>query len=101
LGPRAESELLPSRALWRWNSAGQPAQGASADLDVNAGLVALIFGFDPRYSLLDVINNIHHLDYTCWEAMVNHGIDDLHILPSPGLQGHQEVSRDHIPQVLP
>jgi Flp pilus assembly CpaE family ATPase len=71
-----------------------------ADLDVNAGLVSLICGLEARYSLLDVVNNIHRLDSTCWEAMVTRHSEGLHILPSPALLGVGELIPDTILQVL-
>jgi Flp pilus assembly CpaE family ATPase len=71
-----------------------------ADLDVHAGLIPMIFGLEPKYSLRDVIQNIRHLDQTCWESMVTRGAGDLDILPSPSLLGDSELSADSIRQVL-
>jgi Flp pilus assembly CpaE family ATPase len=71
-----------------------------ADLDVNAGLVSLAFGLDCRYSLLDVIDNIPHLDRTCWERLVTRAAGEFDILPSPGLLGAGELSADSIRQIL-
>jgi Flp pilus assembly CpaE family ATPase len=71
-----------------------------ADLDVNAGLISLFLGLGARYSLLDVVNNVHRLDSTCWEAMVSRRRDGLDILPSPGLLGSGELSPDTILQVV-
>jgi len=71
-----------------------------ADLDVNAGLISMVFGLEPRYSLRDVIQNLRHLDRTCWESLVTRGAGDLDILPSPGLLGEGELSADDIGEVL-
>jgi Flp pilus assembly CpaE family ATPase len=71
-----------------------------ADLDVNAGLVSLMCGLDARFSMLDVVNNIHRLDATCWEAMVSRHIEDVDMLPSPALLGGGELSRDAILQTI-
>ena len=71
-----------------------------ADLNVNAGLVSLLFGLEPRFSLQDAIRNLHHLDQTCWDTLVSRTADDLHILPSPNLLGESELPADKMRQVL-
>jgi Flp pilus assembly CpaE family ATPase len=71
-----------------------------ADMDSHAGLVSFLMGVDPKYSILDAISNIHHLDQSCWDGIVARGANDVHIISSPALLGNGEVHAHSLANVL-
>ena len=71
-----------------------------ADLDLNSGLVSFLMSIDPRYSIVDAINNVDRLDRDCWDAIVAHGSSDLEIIASPPLLGNQELPAEGFRRVF-
>ncbi len=57
------------------------------DLDIHRGLVAFLSGIEPRYSMVDAVENLNRLDITCWQTIVSSGLGEIDIVPSPGLLG--------------
>jgi Flp pilus assembly CpaE family ATPase len=55
-----------------------------ADLDLYAGNVGFLLKVGSPYSVLDAANHFHHLDLSCWKALVcTHG-SGLEVMPAPG-----------------
>lgn len=71
-----------------------------ADVDVDAGMVALMMGVDPQYSFQYAVANFNRLDRSCWNAIVARTSDDLHIVASPAHLGQDTVPLEAIRQVL-
>jgi pilus assembly protein CpaE len=71
-----------------------------ADLDIQAGSVAFQMGIEPKYSVLDAVNNIDHLDLSCWEGIVTQKDTDLPILSSPALLGAPEPDVSDIGRLI-
>jgi Flp pilus assembly CpaE family ATPase len=61
-----------------------------ADFDVQAGSVSFQMGIKPKYSLLDAINDLDHLDASLLKGFVTQIGTDLPILASPCLLGGTE-----------
>jgi pilus assembly protein CpaE len=70
-----------------------------ADMDANAGLLPLLGGFEPRYTLRDAIENLSRLDRTCWDKIVSQ-TGSVDALPSPALIGLEEVDNSAVTEVL-
>jgi Flp pilus assembly CpaE family ATPase len=72
-----------------------------ADLNLHTGLVGFMIGLTKTtFSMRDAVANLHRLDQSCWEAMVNHGPADLHVMPSPDLLGVDDPPVDALSKVL-
>ena len=72
-----------------------------ADLNVNAGSVGFLTQAGSPFSILDVFDNIHRLDFTFWTSIVTRISDGLDVLGSPGLYGAaQEPSVGRILHIL-
>lgn len=73
-----------------------------ADLNLHTGLVPFIIGITETttFSMRDAVENLHRLDQSCWESMVLHGPDDLHIVASPDLLGTDDLPVAAIARVL-
>ena len=71
-----------------------------ADVDVDAGMVALMMGVSPQYSFQYAVANFNRLDRSCWDAIVARSSDDLHIVSSPAHLGQEAVPVESIRQVL-
>jgi Flp pilus assembly CpaE family ATPase len=71
-----------------------------ADLDAHAGLVSFLMGVDPKYSIVDALTNIHHLDQSCWDGIVARGANDVHIISSPALLGSGELHAHSLSNLL-
>lgn len=53
------------------------------DLDLEAGSSAVLTGLTPRYSVLDLIDNLHRLDESLLASLVGEHQAGLHVLPAP------------------
>jgi pilus assembly protein CpaE len=62
-----------------------------ADLDMSSGLVSFLMSLDPKYSIVDAINNVDRLDRDCWDAIVAQGSSDLQIIASPPMLVNHEL----------
>ncbi len=71
-----------------------------ADFDMHRGLVSFLSGIEPRYSLLDAVENLNRLDITCWQSIVSSGPGDIDVVPSPGLLGDGNLDADSLVRVL-
>jgi len=71
-----------------------------ADLDVDAGMVALMMGVSPQYSFQYAVANFDRLDQSCWNAIVARTAEDLHVISSPAHLGQEVVPVEAIRQVL-
>jgi Flp pilus assembly CpaE family ATPase len=72
-----------------------------ADLNLHAGMVSFMMGLtDTKFSIRDVVANLHRLDESCWEGMVTRSSAGLDILLSPDLMGVGDLPVDAISQVL-
>ena len=71
-----------------------------ADLDIHAGLVSFFMNPNVKYSILDALSELNRLDYSSWEQLVGKSADDLHVLPSPGLMGAEELPTENIRHLI-
>ena len=53
------------------------------DLDFEAGSSAVLTGISARYSILDLIDNLHRLDESLLASLVGEHESGLHVLPAP------------------
>jgi pilus assembly protein CpaE len=53
------------------------------DLDLEGGTSAVLTGVAPRYSLLDLIDNLHRADESLLASLVIEHESGLHVLPAP------------------
>jgi len=71
------------------------------DLDLDMGSSAVILGLRPRYSVLDVVKNLHRLDRDLLESLAETHDSGLIVLASPAQPGPGEtVTRDQARQML-
>jgi Flp pilus assembly CpaE family ATPase len=71
-----------------------------ADLDIQAGTVSFLMNVEDKYSMVDAISILHHLDHSSWQELVMNAADDLHVLPAPSLLGSSELQAAQVRQVL-
>lgn len=60
------------------------------DLDLELGSTGVLMGIPSRYSILDVIDNLHRLDESLLESLVAEHESGTHVLPAPAEPGSQE-----------
>lgn len=53
------------------------------DLDLEAGSTATLTGVRPRYSILDLMENLHRLDESLLASLVSEHRSGMHVLPAP------------------
>ena len=53
------------------------------DLDLEGGSAGVLTGVPPRYSVLDLIDNLHRLDESLLASLVTEHESGLHVLPAP------------------
>ena len=71
-----------------------------ADLDVQAGMASFLMAVEPKYSILDAIENIESLDRDCWDRVVTRDNNELDIISSPCLLGEGELDSDGLRRVF-
>ncbi len=71
-----------------------------ADFDMHRGLVSFLSGIEPRYSLVDAVDNLNRLDITCWQSIVSSGPSEIDVVPSPSLLGGDNLDADSLVRVL-
>ena len=54
-----------------------------ADMDFCAGNTAYLMRAEPRYNLMDALNNLHRLDLTLWKALVTSTASGVDMIPAP------------------
>lgn len=71
------------------------------DFDLEHGASAVLLGLRPRYSILDVVQNLHRLDRDLLTSFVDRHESGVTVLASPALMGPGEnMSRDQARAVL-
>jgi len=71
------------------------------DFDLEHGSSALMLGLRPRYSLLDVVKNLHRMDRDLLASFVERHESGLNVLASPALIGPGEtVTREQARAVI-
>jgi pilus assembly protein CpaE len=72
------------------------------DLDLQMGGTALVLGIRPRYSVLEVVRNLHRMDRDLLESFVENHESGLTVLASPVdlRPGEEGPTRDQIRAVL-
>ena len=71
------------------------------DFDLEHGSTAVVLGLRPRYSVLDVVRNLHRLDRDLLASFVERHDSGLSVLASPALIGPGEtVNREQARAVL-
>jgi pilus assembly protein CpaE len=53
------------------------------DLDLEGGSSAVLTGVKPRYSIVDMVDNLHRLDESLLSSLVVQHDSGLHVLPAP------------------
>jgi len=71
-----------------------------ADFDLNCGLVSFLLGLDPKYSVIDAINNVDRLDRNCWDKIVAQGAGGLQIIAAPGMLANEEMTAGDLTKTL-
>jgi pilus assembly protein CpaE len=71
------------------------------DLDLESGSAGVLTSVSPRYSVLDLLDNLHRLDDSLLESLVTAHASGLHVLPSPlDPSDSREVKPDQLRTVL-
>jgi pilus assembly protein CpaE len=71
------------------------------DLDLDMGSSAVILGLRPRYSVLDVVKNLHRLDRDLLGSLAESHDSGLTVLASPGQPGPGEkITREQARSLL-
>jgi pilus assembly protein CpaE len=71
------------------------------DLDLEGGSAGVLTSIAPRYSVLDLLDNLHRLDESLLESLVTRHESGLHVLPSPlDPRDKREVKADQLRTVL-
>lgn len=71
------------------------------DLDFEAGSSAVLTGISARYSVLDLIDNLHRLDESLLASLVGVHESGLHVLPAPqDLVDGSSAEPEHLRTVL-
>ncbi|MGK7312850.1 MAG: AAA family ATPase [Candidatus Longimicrobiales bacterium M2_2A_002] len=71
------------------------------DLDFEAGSSAVLTGIPSRYSILDLIDNLHRLDESLLSSLVVEHESGLHVLPAPKeLVDGNSTKPEHLRTVL-
>jgi len=65
-----------------------------ADLDLNSGSAAFLMGLDPKYSIVDAVADVDHLDRNYWDGLVAHTDRDLMMIASPIILGADELTTE-------
>jgi pilus assembly protein CpaE len=71
------------------------------DLDLESGSAGVLTSVAPRYSVLDLLDNLHRLDDSLLASLVTEHESGLHVLPSPlDPSDKREVKADQLRTVL-
>lgn len=71
------------------------------DLDLDLGEVALFLGLEPRFTFVDLVNNLHRLDDGLLETFVTRHGSGLEVLPAPYRSGEaRSVTSEHVRKLL-
>lgn len=71
------------------------------DLDLELGSAGVLMGVPPRYSILDVIDNLHRLDESLLDSLVTEHESGTHVLPAPAEPtGQSDLSPDEVRTAL-
>jgi pilus assembly protein CpaE len=71
------------------------------DLDLESGSAGVLTSVAPRYSVLDLLDNLHRLDDSLLESLVTEHASGLHVLPSPlDPSDSRDVKPDQLRTVL-
>lgn len=71
------------------------------DLDLELGSAGVLMGVSPRYSILDLVDNLHRLDESLLESLITEHSSGLHVLPAPAASTeHDAIDPDQIRTVL-
>jgi pilus assembly protein CpaE len=70
------------------------------DLDLDMGSSAVMLGLRPRYSVLDVIRNLHRLDRDLLDSLVETHDSGLSVLASPSNVTPESVTREQARNML-
>lgn len=71
------------------------------DLDLDSGSAAVLTNVTPRYSVLDLLDNLHRLDESLLESLVTEHESGVHVLPAPAdPTDKREVKPEHLRTVL-
>ncbi len=71
------------------------------DLDLQTGSAGVLMGVPPRYSILDLVDNIHRLDESLLASLVTEHPSGVHVLPAPSdVDDHEELKPDQVRTAL-
>ncbi len=71
------------------------------DLDLESGSAGVLTSVAPKYSVLDLLDNLHRLDESLLESLVTEHESGLHVLPSPqDPSDRREVKAEQLRTVL-
>jgi len=71
------------------------------DLDLELGEAALLLGMEPRFSLIDLIRNVHRVDEGLLASYIEHHASGIDLLAAPFQPAdYESVSRDRARQVV-
>lgn len=71
------------------------------DLDLEAGSAGVLTNVSPKYSVLDLLDNLHRLDESLLDSLVTPHESGVHVLPSPAdPTDAREVKPDQLRTVL-
>jgi pilus assembly protein CpaE len=71
------------------------------DLDLELGSAGVLMGVPPRFSILDVIDNLHRLDESLLDSLVTEHESGTHVLPAPAEPtGQSDLSPDDVRTAL-
>jgi pilus assembly protein CpaE len=71
------------------------------DLDLESGSAGVLTSIPPKYSVLDLLDNLHRLDDSLLESLVGEHESGVHVLPAPvDPTDKREVKADQLRTVL-
>ncbi len=74
---------------------------ALVDLDLDMGSTAVLLGLRPRYSVLDVVKNLHRLDRDLLASYAEHHASGVHVLAAPAqMSPANALSRENTRSLL-
>jgi pilus assembly protein CpaE len=70
------------------------------DLHLTGGDAAVFLGVEPRFSLVDAVENTRRLDRTFFRSLVTHALPNLDLLASPERAGLTRIESERIRPVI-
>jgi pilus assembly protein CpaE len=90
----------PSKGSSGGASASSHGRALLMDLHLTGGDAAVFLGVEPRFSLVDAVENTRRLDRTFFRSLVTHALPNLDLLASPERAGLGRIESERIRPVI-